>query len=59
MSSHYVGGAYGSLEDPVTLVEAEAWLREESLTSVLPGQSNNIMVEHVEGEALSEVPLEV
>ena len=34
-------------------------VRIESLTSVFPGQSNNIVVENVEGEALSEVLLEV
>ena len=34
-------------------------VRIESLTSVFPGQSNDIVVENVEGEALSEVLLEV
>ena len=40
-------------------MEAEMWVGEESLTSVLPGQGNDVMVEHVEGEAFPEVSLEV
>ena len=49
---------YGSLKNPVTLVEVEAWVREENSTGVLPSQSDDIVVEHVEGEALPMVSLE-
>ena len=35
------------------------WAREERLTSILPGQSDDIVVEHVERKALSEVLLEI
>ena len=49
---------YGSLKNPVTLVEVEAWVREENSTGVLPSQSDDIVMEHVEGEALPMVSLE-
>jgi len=48
-----------SLKDLVTLEEVEVWVRVERLTSILPNQSNDIMVEDVERETLSEVLLEV
>jgi len=51
--------AHSSHKYPVTLVEVEVWVREERLTSILPNQSNDIMVEDVEREALSDVSLEV
>jgi len=51
--------AHSSHKNLVTLVEIEVWVREEGLTSILPGQSNDLMVEDVEREALPEVLLEV
>ena len=51
--------AYSPHKDPVTLIEVEVWVREENLTSIFPSQSNDVMVEHVEREALSEVFLQV
>ena len=51
--------AHSPHEDPVALVWVEVCVGEESLASVLSSQSNDVMVEHVEGEALSGVPLEV
>ena len=50
---------YCSPQDPITLAKVEAWVRVENSTSVLPGQGDHVMVEDVEGEALSEVSLEV
>lgn len=43
----------------VTLDEVKVWVGEESSTSVLPSQYDNIMVEHFERETLPEVPPEV
>ena len=48
-----------SHEDLVTLVEGKVLVRIESLTSVLPNQGDDIVVEYVEREALSEIPLEI
>ena len=50
---------YSPHKDPVTLIEVEVWVREEKLTSIFPSQSNDVMVEHVEREALSGVSLQV
>ena len=41
-------------KDLVTLSEVEVWVRKESLASIFSSQNNDIVVEHVEGEALSE-----
>jgi len=35
------------------------WVGEENLASVFPSQGDNIVMEHIEGETLSEVPFEV
>jgi len=35
------------------------WAREERLTSILSSQSNDLVMEHVERKALSEISLEV
>ena len=35
----------------------EVWVREEGLASVFPSQSDDVMVENVEREAPSGVPL--
>jgi len=43
----------------VTLREVEVRIGEESLASIFPGQRNDCMMEHIEGETLSEVLLEV
>ena len=43
----------------VTLAGAKVWVRVENSTSVVPSQSNNVMVEDIEREAFSEVSLEV
>ena len=48
-----------SHKDPVTLVEVKVLVREENSTSILSGQGDDIMMEHIERETLSEVPLEV
>ena len=50
---------YSSLKNPVTFVEVEVRVREKNVTGVIPNQSNDIVVEYVEGEALSEVSFEV
>jgi len=51
--------SHPSHEDLVTLVEGKVLIRVESLTGILPDQGDDIMVEHVERETLSKVPLEV
>jgi len=43
----------------VALVEVEVWMRVESLAGIFPGQSNDCMVEHIKGEALAVVFLEI
>jgi len=40
-------------------VRVEVWVREESLASVLPSQSDDFMMEDVEREALPGVPFEI
>ena len=51
--------AHSSHKNSVTLIEAEVWIGEEGLASVFPSQSNDVVVEHVEREALAEVPFEI
>ena len=48
-----------SHKDLVTLVEGKVLVGVESLTGVLSNQCDDIMVEHIERETLSEVSLEV
>ena len=50
---------YSPPKNPVTLVNVEVWVGEENSTGVLPSQSDDIMVEHVEGEVLPVVSHEV
>jgi len=35
------------------------WVGEEGLASIFPGQGNDVMMEHIEGETLPKVLLEV
>ena len=51
--------AHGPQQNLVTLAEAKVWAREEHFTSILSSQSNDLMLEYVEREALSEVSFEV
>ena len=46
-------------KDLVTLVEGKVLVGVESLTSILPNQGDDIMMEHIERETLSEVSLEI
>ena len=48
-----------SHKDLITLVEGKALVREENSTSILSGQGDDIVLEHIEREILSEVLLEV
>ena len=50
---------YSSPKNLVTFVEVEVWVGEENSTGVFASQSNDIVVEDVEREALSQVSLEV
>ena len=50
---------YSPPKDPVTFGKVEVRVGEESSTGILSSQNNDIMVEHVEGEALSKISLEV
>ena len=43
----------------VTLVEGKMWIGIESSTSILPSQSNDIMVENIERETFPRVSIEV
>ena len=43
----------------VALVEVEVRVRIENLAGILPSQSDDCMVEHIEGEALPMVSLGV
>ena len=52
-------GTHSPHQKFVALVEVEVWVRVESLAGIFPGQSDDIMVEYIEGEALAEVSLEI
>jgi len=51
--------AHSSHQNLVALTKVEVWGRVEHLASILPSQGNDIMMEHVEREALSEISLEI
>ena len=51
--------ANSSHQNLVTLAEVEVWARVERFTGILPSQSNDVMMEYFEREALSEVSFEV
>jgi len=75
MSTSLIRGAYGhrisqtfrhctkhpnrSHKDLITLAEGKVLVREENSTSILSGQCDDIVLEHVERETLSEGSLEV
>ena len=50
---------YSSPQNLVTLADVEMGVGEENSTSILPTQSNDVMVEDVEREALAEVLFQV
>ena len=43
----------------MALADVKVWIRVENLTSIVPSQSNDIVVEDIEREASSEVSLEI
>jgi hypothetical protein len=47
--------AYSSHENLVTIIDAEVWMRKKYMTSILPSQSDDFVVEYVERKALSHV----
>ena len=49
---------YGSQENPVTPAEMKVCVRVENLTSVVPVQSNDSVVEHVEREVFLKARME-
>ena len=53
------GDTHSSHEKFVALIEIEVRVRVKSFPPLFPNQSNDVMVEHVEGKALSEVLLEI
>lgn len=48
-----------SRENLITLANAKVWIRIENSTSIIPSQSNDVMVEDTEREAFSRVSLEI
>ena len=50
---------HSSLENPVTPAELKVWVGVENLASVVPIQSNDSVVKHVERETFSQVLLKV
>ena len=51
--------AHSSHKEFVALVEVEVVVRVKSFPSLFPSQSNDVMVEYIKREALSEVFLEL
>ena len=56
---YYGRNTHSSLKKHVTLTEVEVLRSKEHLTSILPSQSNDSVVQHVEREALSKVSLKI
>jgi len=59
MYGYWMRDTHGPHKKFVALVEVEVWVRVESLAGIFSSQSNDVMVEHIKGEAFPEVLLEI